>query len=208
MSSARSGWHPFAFQDNRPREGIYEESQNSVTNSNSWQAAINEGAEWVQLITWNDYVETTAMAPSVEHGWRLLDLQAYQLAEFKYGADPVVVRDAVYVSHREQFAASESTYPETLPMQIRPGTTPAVDTVEVVAFATAPATIYANIGGVMSSCAVGTGRSTCKFPLQAGDIVTGMERDGVWQSIVQSPYTVTNTPYIQDLQYNIAGGPR
>jgi hypothetical protein len=199
---------PVAFQDNRPREGIYEESQNSVTNSNSWQTAINEGAEWVQLITWNDYAETTAMAPSVEHEWRLLDLQAYQLAQFKYGADPVVVRDAVYVSHREQFAASESTYPETLPMQIRPGTTPAVDTVEVVAFATAPATIYANVGGVVSSCAVAAGRSTCTFPLQAGDIVIGMERDGVWQSIVQSPYAVTNTPYIQDLQYNIAGGLR
>jgi hypothetical protein len=25
---------------------------------------------------------------------------------------------------------------------------------------------------------------------------------------VQSPYTVTNTPYVQDLQYHIAGGLR
>jgi hypothetical protein len=200
---------PVAFQDNRPRNGLYEEAGNSTTLSNSWQIAINEGAEWVQLVTWNDYAETTSMAPSVEHGYRLLDMQAYQLAQFKYGYSPTIVRDAIYVNHRQQFAASESTYDETLPMTLWPGSpTQPTDNVEVVVYATAPATIYATIGGVTSSCAVGAGRSTCTFPLREGTVEVTMVRNGVTQQTVVSPYTVTNTPYIQDLQYNVAGGLR
>lgn len=111
-----------------------------------------------------------------DHAW------AYNIAQFKYGIDPTVVRDALYVSHRDQFAASEST------------------------FATAPATVIANIGGVIYSCDVGAGRTRCSFPLHTGDVIVGLERDGVMQTMVQSPYTVTNTPEVQDLQYHIAGG--
>ena len=199
---------PVAFQDNRPRAGLYEESQNSVTNSNMWQIAINEDAEWVQLVTWNDYAEMTQMAPSADQGFRLLDMQAYYVSQFKYGYTPAIVRDAMYVSHRSQFAGSESTYEETRPMQPWPGTPQPVDNVEVVVFATAPATIYATIGGVTTSCAVGGGRSTCTFPLLEGSVQLTMVRDGVTRATVQSPYGVTNTPYIQDLQYNIAGGLR
>ena len=93
-------------------------------------------------------------------------------------------------------------------MVVWPETPSPVDNVEVVVFATAPATIYATIGGVTTSCAVGGGRSTCTFPLQEGSVQLTMVRNGVTQAIVQSPYSVTNTPYIQDLQYNIAGGLR
>jgi hypothetical protein len=126
-----------------------------------------------------------------DHAW------AYNIAQFKYGIDPTVVRDALYVSHRDQFAASESTYPETMPMQLAPGTPAPVDIVDVVVFATAPATVIANIGGVIYSCDVGAGRTRCSFPLHTGDVIVGLERDGVMQTMVQSPYTVTNTPEVQ-----------
>lgn len=199
---------PVAFQDNRPREGIYEESGNSTVNTNDWDLADQYDAEWVQLVTWNDYAEGTAMAPSVDHGYRLLDQQAYFIDEFKHDTEPTVVRDAVYVSHRTQFAHAESTYDETLPMQLRPGTPAATDNVEVVTYTTAPATVFASIGGVVSSCDVGAGRSTCTFPLRAGDVIIGLQRNGTWQTIVQSPYPVTATPFTQDLEYHIAGGLR
>jgi YVTN family beta-propeller protein len=197
-----------AFQDNRPSGGVYEESGNSITNSNGWTAAINNDAEWVQLLTWNDWAETTAMAPSAEHGWRMLDMQAYYIAQFKYDVNPLVLRDAIYVSHRDQFANSQSTYVETLPMQLRAGKPPATDLVEVVVFTTAPATVRVDIGGVVSTCQVGSGRSTCSFPLRTGTVTVSLVRNGSTVATVQSPYTVTNTPYVQDLQYHIAGGLR
>ncbi|MCG5430910.1 hypothetical protein LV457_01160 [Mycobacterium sp. MYCO198283] len=199
---------PIAFQDNRPREGVFEESGNTVTNTNGWQAAINEGAEWAQLVTWNDYAEMTAMAPSEDHGWRMLDLQAYYISQFKYGEAPTVVRDALYVSHRSQPAAAESGYVESMPMQLRPGTPAPTDTIDVVVFATDPATVWANAGGQVSSCQVGSGRSVCSFPLALGDIVVGLERDGALVQTVTSPYSVTATPEVQDLQYHVAGGLR
>jgi hypothetical protein len=76
-----------------------------------------------------------------------------------------------------------------------------------VVFATAPATVYATIGGVVLSCAVNAGRSTCTFPLQVGDITISMERNGAVQTVVQGA-SVTATPYTQDLEYNTAGGLR
>jgi hypothetical protein len=199
---------PVAFQDDRPRASIYQESQNSTLNSNDWQIAENEGAEWVQLVTWNDYAEGTAMAPSVDHGYRMLDMQAYSIADFKYGANPTVVRDALYVSNRTQPANAISIWPETQPMQVRPGTPAPVDNVEVVVFATAPATVVATIGGVTSTCAVGAGRSVCTFPLRTGDVTVGLLRNGTYTALVRSPYSVTSTPYVQDLEYHVAGGLR
>lgn len=35
-----------------------------------------------------------------------------------------------------------------------------------------------------------------------------MTRNGVVRQIVQSPYVVTNTPFVEDLEYHIAGGLR
>ena len=170
---------PVAFQDNRPRSGLYVESQNSTTNSNNWQVATNEGAEWVQLVTWNDYAEMTAMAPSVKHGWRLLDMQAYSIAQFKYGTNPTVVRDALYVSHRSQPAAANPKYPEAAPMRVWPGTPPPVDNVEVVAFATAPATIVATIGESRPPARSAPGgaraRSLCE-PVTSSSACSGMAR--------------------------------
>lgn len=199
---------PIAFQDSRPREGLFEESGNSTVSTNGWNLANQYDADWVQLVTWNDYAEGTAMAPSVGHGYRMLDEQAYFIDQFKHGGAPTVLRDALYVSHRTQFVGAQSTYDETLNMQVRPGTPATTDNVEVVAYTTAPATIVASIGGVMSSCEVGAGRSTCTFPLQAGNVVVGLQRNGTWQTIVQSPYAVTTTPYTEDLEYHVAGGLR
>jgi VCBS repeat-containing protein len=199
---------PVAFQDNRPREGVYEESGNTATNSNEWQVAMNTNAEWVQLLTWNDYAENSDMAPSVDQGYSMLDMQAYNIAKYKYGTAPTVVRDAIYISNRTQFANATPTYNETVLMQTRFFTPAPTNTVDIVVFATAPATIVANIGGVISTCGVGGGRSVCSFPLQLGTISVTMVRNGSTQLVVTSPYTVTATPYVQDEQYYISGGLR
>jgi hypothetical protein len=198
---------PVAFQDNRPRSGVFEESQNAVTNRNGWQIAISQQAEWVNLITWNDYAEMTAVAPSVKHGWRILDMDAYQIARYKFGVDPPILRDAVYVSHRMQPHAAHPTFPETLLMRnIAP--TPARDAVEVEAYSRAPSMVVAVIGGSLQTCNVPAGFGVCTFGLAPGGITVRLYRSNVDQVVVQSPYQVTNTPYVQDLQYVVAGGLR
>ncbi|MEB3980342.1 endo-1,3-alpha-glucanase family glycosylhydrolase [Mycobacterium sp. 663a-19] len=199
---------PVAFQDNRPRSGTFWESDNGVTNRLAWQLAEQHDAQWVQLITWNDYSESTAMAPSVVHGWRLLDMNAYDIATFKSGRPPGIVRDALYVSYRNQPVSARPLDPQTLLMRVVPTSAPPRDVIEVVAFASAPAQVFVRTGTQDYSCDVPAGRTVCTFPLSLGPISAVMSRDAVVVTTAQSNTDVTDTPRIQDLQYRVVGGLR
>ncbi|WP_197500578.1 glycoside hydrolase family 71 protein [Mycobacterium sp. 852002-51961_SCH5331710] len=196
------------FQDTRPRGGVFEESVNGTTNRMAWQLAIEEEAEWVQLITWNDYAESTAMAPSVAHGWRMLDLNAYDIAMFKWGGIPRITRDAIYVSYRTQPAAALPAYPQTLLMRPAPDSVEPRDAIEVVSFATAGARIEIAAGDHLTSCSVGGGRGICVAPLQLGPFTVTMTRDGAVVASARADIPVVDHPFVQDLQYRLVGGLR
>jgi hypothetical protein len=199
---------PVAFQDSRPRSGTFEEAANGLTNRLAWQLADQERAEWVQLITWNDYAESTAMAPSVAHGWRILDMNAYDIVRFKFGQPPPIVRDALFVTYRDQPVSACPVYPETLLMHVVPTSVPPCDTIEVVAFATAPSQVVITAAADTHSCTVPAGRGMCIFPLSLGSFSVVMQRGGVVVATARSNADVTETPYVQDLQYRAVGGLR
>jgi len=200
---------PVAFQDDRPQSGTYWESDNGLTNRLAWQLADQQHAEWVRLSTWNDYSESTAMAPSVVHGWRILDMNAYDIATFKSGKPPGIVRDALYVSYRDQPANARPGYPETSLMQAMPSGVPPRDMVEVVAFAIAPARVFLRTGMGDDSCDIPPGdRGICIFSLSPGPISAEMRRDGAIVATARSNADVTENPYVQDLQYRVVGGLR
>jgi Glycosyl hydrolase family 71 len=198
---------PVVFQDSRPKDSAFEESANSLTNRLAWQIAEKQDAEWVQLITWNDYAESTAMAPSVAHGWRILDMNAYDIARFKLGRPPPIVRDALFVSYRDQPVDARSVYAEASPMKVSE-TVPPRDTIEVVAFATAPSRIFIRAGTQYYSCDVPAGRGICVYPLSLGSISAEMRRNGAVVATARSNADVTDTPRVQDLQYRVVGGLR
>lgn len=199
---------PVPFQDARPRSGTFEESDNGLTNRLAWQLAEQQDAEWAQLITWNDYSESTAMAPSVAHGWSILDMNAYDIAWFKTGTPPRIVRNALFVSYRDQFASASPAYPETSLMHVIPTSAPPRDMIEVVAFATAPSQVSVWVGTQKYSCDVPAGRGICTFPLSLGSISAEMRRAGRVVATARSNADVTETPYVQDLQYRVVGGLR
>jgi Glycosyl hydrolase family 71 len=198
---------PVVFQESRPKDAEFEESDNTLTNRLTWQIADQQHAEWVQLITWNDYAESTAMAPSVAHGWRILDMNAYDIVRFKLGRPPPIVRDALYVSYRDQPVGARPVYPETSPMHVSE-TVPPRDTIEVVAFAKAPSRIVVRAGTLDYFCDVSAARGICTFPLSLGSISVEMKRDGAVVATTRSNADVTETPYVQDLQYRMVGGLR
>jgi hypothetical protein len=192
---------PVSVQDQRPRAGIFDEAQNTQNLRNTWQIARENGAELVQLPTWNDYPEGTQIAPSAENGWSYLDMSAYYLSWYKTGSAPKVVRDAVYVTHRKQPHAALPSYAQTLLMKLRGGSSPARDTVEALTFLTAPGTVRIQVGTSSYSCEVSAGVDTCTVPLGVGRVSATVERNGTPITAVESPATVTRTPYVQDLQY-------
>jgi hypothetical protein len=199
---------PVAFQDSRPRDAMFQESDNSLTNRLAWQLADQQHAEWVQLITWNDYAENTAMAPSVMHGWCILDMNAYDIVRFKYGRVPRVLRDALFVSYRDQFVSAQPSYHETSLMHVLPGSGQPRDMIEAVTFATAPSEVVITAGTQRYSCHVPAGRGVCTFPLSLGPISAQMQRDGEPVAVARSNTDVTGNPPVQDLQYRVIGGLR
>ena len=74
-----------AFQDARPNGNKYAEASNTETLRALWKKTITDGADYVQMTTWNDYSESTQFAPSVAHGNVLLDINKYYLNWFRTG---------------------------------------------------------------------------------------------------------------------------
>jgi hypothetical protein len=192
---------PVAVQDERPNQGNYFEASNTETLRATWAAATNGAAEWVQIPTWNDYSEGANIAPSVNHGWSYLDISAYYMTKWKLGQSLPIVRDGMYLTHRGQPASATPTYAETKLMVLRAGTTPARDTVEVLAFFKAATTVTVRVGAATYTWNAPAGVSAQTWPLGVGTVSATAVRDGATVSTVTSARTVTTTPYVQDLEY-------
>lgn len=196
------------YQDNRPYSGLFGESTAGSLIRAAWNVAA--AGDWVQLITWNDHAETSGQQVSEQHHWGILDVQAWQLAGFKWGT-PTVARDALYVAHRKQFVnpGGGYTYPETQFMTPVDGIAP-VDIVEVTAYAKRASKVSLTVGSSTTSHSVPAGFSTFTVPLGLGNVSAKMTR-GLFNrtfAAVTSPASVTNTPYVQDMEYVVSGSLR
>lgn len=193
---------PVAVQDARPNGGKYAEAGNTETLRASWKRAIDDGADFVQMATWNDYSESTAFAPSEAHGTAFLDINAYYARQFKKGSTPAVTGDALYLTHRIQPFAAQPSVPSRLMLPTLDGTFMAPrDTVEVLTVLRAPASVTVSIGGVKHSIDAPAGLSAVTFPLLLGSVSATASRGGVPIASVNSPFPIVATPSVQDLQY-------
>ena len=193
---------PIAIQDERPNQKMYDEAANTETLRASWQRAISDQADLVQLVTWNDYSEGTSFAPSAGHGYSFLDISAYWESQFQTGSAPTVVRDAVYVTHRIQKFATVPTFTQLLMTLTNASATKvARDTVEVLTFLTAPATVTVNVGTKTYTYTAPAGIKYQLYPLEIGHVKASAVRGTASIGVADSPYTVDATPYTQDLAY-------
>lgn len=191
---------PVSVQDARPRSANWVEARNLETLRNTWDIALDGDADWVQLLTWNDLPESSGILPSLHHGWSLMDLMAYYTTWFKTGTAPTINQDAVYLTHRKHFAEDRPTFAQST-FAVNIGQTPTRDAAEAQLFLTAPATVTVRSGSSTTSCDAPAGVSTCLVPLGVGTVSAEVVRDGALASRITSPWAVTRTPYVQDLQY-------
>jgi Glycosyl hydrolase family 71 len=192
---------PVSVQDTRPYTAVYDEANNAENLRVTWNAAISYGADWVQIPTWNDYSENTQISPSTHIGWGPLDLVSYYLTRWKTGAWPTILRDTIYVSHRAQPVNATITGGQTIFMKPRSGTSPPRDKVEVLSFLKESGTLQATIGPVSSSVAVPAGVSSNLFNLSPGKVSAVVSRSSIPAVSVDSPWTITTSREIQDLNY-------
>ena len=191
---------PVSVGDARPREGIFDEAENTTNLRKTWQIAIDSKSEAVHLPTWNDHAEGSQIQLTRKTGGAFLDLTSYYLTWFKTGSAPAIVRDRVYLTHRTQPAAATPTYAQTTLMSNRGGS-PTRDTVEALTFLTAPATVTVSVGAKAYRCSADAGIDTCTVPLGTGRVSVKVERSGATVTGTTSPHVVTATPYVQDLDY-------
>lgn len=195
---------PVSVQDARPNQGIYDEAGNTATLRSTWTHAIEDGADWVQLTTWNDYSEGSQFAPSLHNGYAYLDLTSYYLTRFKTGAWPRIVRDTLYLTARTQFADTGPTGPQPLLMSLRKGSAAARDTVEVLSLLTGPGTVRTTVGRTTREHPAPAGLHAELLPLGPGISSARLVRDGRATTEVELPYPADRTVPVQDLQYYAA----
>ncbi|WP_328535637.1 glycoside hydrolase family 71 protein [Streptomyces sp. NBC_00344] len=196
---------PVSVQDTRPNQGVYDEAGNTATLRTTWGHAIDDGADWVQLTTWNDYSEGSQFAPSAHNGHAYLDLASYYLSRFKTGKWPRIVRDTVYLTSRVQFSATTpSPGAEKLLMSPRDGTAPPRDAVEALTFLTAPATLDTVVGTDRQSHPVPAGVRPTLVPLHTGWSSAVVRRDGRQVAEVAARHPAESRVDVQDLQYYAA----
>jgi hypothetical protein len=197
---------PISVQDYRPDQGVYDEAENTTNLRDTWQIAISGHSDWAQLITWNDYSEGTAFAPSVHHGWAFLRICDYYIKWFKNGVPPPITADQLVLTHRTQRVDAISQYPETSPMLPRQNGSPPRDTVEVLSFLATPGTVTIHVGAKSFSCAVPAGVQACTTdlgqpPPQGMTVSATLSRGNAKTLTVVSPFPVVASPYVQDMQY-------
>lgn len=194
---------PVSVQDARPSSKCFWEARGWAQLAASWQRAIDDGADFVCLTTWNDYSESTQFAPSMAHGDAILIASGWWASIWR-GQPPTVERDALLVAHRRHKADAKPVIGTQL-QTIRNGERdPAQDLIDVLVFATAPCRITIRCGDKQEQLDIGAGMNVVAVPLGLGTVTATLERNG--STVVQavSPVPVVPRPQVQDMQYWMA----
>jgi hypothetical protein len=134
---------PIAPQDVRPKTGTFAEAGNTRLFREAWVEAIQNGATYVHLITWNDYSESTEIEPSTGTQFVFYDLTLYFIIWFKLGHAPRILQDAIYYCHRREILDPSAAHPA---LHLT-GATPITNQIEMLAFLTHPAVLEVEIAG-------------------------------------------------------------
>jgi hypothetical protein len=205
--SAGCGWVGTGHtQINVPYTGHYfDEACNSRAMRASWDKIIRDNSDHVQNVTWCDFSEGGQIAPSVAKGWCQLAISAYYIQKWKYGLAPVITKDVLFLSHRDQpltGATYQSMQTEFMTQVSRPVVSPLQDAVEVLTYLRDPATIHVTIGGVAQTpYTAPAGEFSRSFVNALGSHSASFSRKGVTLGSVTSPFRVTKNPMSQDRQY-------
>lgn len=172
----------------------------------TWQGAIAEQADAVQMVTWNDYSENTQFAPSLGNDHVPLDLSSYYLTWYKTGHQPKIVRNVLYLANRSQFVNATPTRQTALAVA-QPGDAP-IDQVEVVGFLAGPGVVRIHVGARTYEYKADAGIRSFRVPLGTGSISAELLVGGKSIAEVASAHEVNAAPTTQGLTYYFSSSSR
>lgn len=184
-------------QQYRPKDSIFWEAGNSTTFRTAWMSAINAGADWVQLVTWSDFSESSQVEPYTDAtlrtdiGTGFYDLTGYYAAWFLLGAQPPITHDVLYYFYRREPTNAASPAQSVANKLV--GNAAAENNIELVAFLTAPGTLKITIGGRSSTQEAAAGISSFKVPTAPGNPQFTLSRNGADVFSFQGPVQIYGT---------------
>jgi hypothetical protein len=162
----------------------------------AWKSAIESGADWIEIVTWNDWGESSYIAPHQSVDGRrfwgghwgavlshtgYLDLSKYFIEWFKTGQPPAIKEDTVFYAYRLHAKTIPSyTNPKNIEKSSlsRPrGAQDLIDAVYAAVLLTAPATLEIELAGNTSRFDLPAGFSQVQVPMQSGIPVFRLLRD-------------------------------
>jgi hypothetical protein len=209
LHKAKKIWmHPVAVQDARPKEGGYWEAANSATLRATWMSAIKSKADLVMLLTWNDYSEGTSFAPSLRHGYSLLDLNSYYVSWYRTGKAPKIARETVFISHRVHSYRLKPTLGYAVQMKPQQNSKPR-DTIEVVTMLKKPAIVRVVVGSTLYAKYTAKASVYVRVvALRTGLITAQLVRSGTTLGRASTGEPVVSSRPVQDMDYRFASSRR
>jgi len=152
-----------------------------------WENLIRDGADWVEIVTWNDYDEDSHLAPgsnagnpmladdqrdrAYDHDESFLDITAYYSAWFKSGQPPEILQEKLYYVYRNLPKAMRDVYDARnktriqIPDQIHDDVE---DNIYVTAMLKEPAELTIQTGKTKKTFPLAAGISHVELPFEPG----------------------------------------
>jgi Glycosyl hydrolase family 71 len=160
-----------------------------------WNIRHRDRVSWIQVLTWNDFAESS-ITPDHNHNGAWLAVTRFYADWFKTGIQPTIESDWVAIFHRPHpYDAKPSPYTRKL-LSNRP-----TDEVEALAFLWAPATVVIKSGDVEHRKDVSAGVQSLIVPFSLGVQSARVERDGKVVARVESAVPIHDNPVRENLLF-------
>jgi hypothetical protein len=180
-------------QQYRPKDSAYWEAGNSAAFRSSWMSAISGNADWVQLVTWSDFSESSEIEPYTDAtsrrdiGTGFYNLNAFYATWFLTGKEPPITHDVLYYFYRRE--PTDAAAPaQSAPNKIV-NSSPE-DNIEVLAFLSAPGELKITIGGQTSEQNAPAGMTSFKVHTAPGTPLFSLSRSGAEVFSFQGPIQI------------------
>jgi glucan endo-1,3-alpha-glucosidase len=187
-----------------------------------WMDAINvTHPEWIEIITWNDFIEGTYVSPIDDpnkySGANFLNstgvplgtlgyfhshqgaaaLLSFFIQWYKAGVKPAITHDAIYYFYRTQLKGSDAGSP---PVAHKFG--PVADLLYITANLTAPAELHVTASGRTAVIPLPAGSTDVRTPLFAGDPPSlELERNGSVLATGKAKEPILSAPRYNNFYY-------
>ncbi len=177
-----------------------------------WQGAIDDGADWISLVIWNDYNEDSALMPmrwpagaeryQYSRDESFLHATAYASAWFKSGRRPAITQDRLFVTYRNRSKWQRQAWDGKKWVDVclmNPGRFDQIhddvaDLVYIDSFLTAPAVLNVRLGKNKQRFELPAGVGHATLPLAPGVPRLTLERNKQLLAEVLGRRQIIDTP--------------